>query len=226
MLEERGIAVTRIEKAFKTAFIKDVQLVEKYQFPRLRKTSLIPGKIIPFNFLIGYKKRKNECNYFQKGGQYKGGYSSESNAIHLFAAADQFTIMLCVYPLSYSSAASSGDGYTIQPAEQKRTITMPLSQWNELKQELIEQENDLTQLRQKLKMLRSTSSEQIQLLENLQSELNATRQSLMNANVSLTECRNELEKSKASLETLKQEIKQMEHKQVVLIVSYFHFGTN
>lgn len=34
--------------------------------------------------------------------------------------------------------------------------------------------------------------------------------------ISLTECRNELEKSKASLETLKQEIKQMEHKQVVL----------
>lgn len=41
MLEERGIAVTRIEKAFKTAFIKDAQLVGKYQFPRLRKTSLI-----------------------------------------------------------------------------------------------------------------------------------------------------------------------------------------
>lgn len=126
------------------------------------------------------------------------------------------TTMLCVYPLSYLSAASSVAGYTIQPAEQKTTITMPLSQWNELKQELIEQENDLTQLRQKLKMLRSTSSEQMQLLENLQSELNATRQSLMNVNVSLTECRNELEKSKASLETLKAQIKAMEHKQVVL----------
>lgn len=55
----------------------------------------------------------NEGDYFQKGGQDKGGNSPESNAIHLFAAADQFTIMLCVYPLSYSSAASSGDGYTI-----------------------------------------------------------------------------------------------------------------
>lgn len=101
-------------------------------------------------------------------------------------------------------------------AEQKTTITMSLNQWNELKQELTEQNLELEQLRQKLKMLKSISSEQMQLLENLQSELNATRQSLMNANVSLTECRNELEKSKASLETLKQEIKQMEHKQVVL----------
>ena len=31
--------------------------------------------------------------YFQKGGQYKGGYSPESNAIHLFAAADQSTMV-------------------------------------------------------------------------------------------------------------------------------------
>ena len=96
------------------------------------------------------------------------------------------------------------------------TITMQLTQWNTLKQELIEQENDLTQLKQKLKLLKSTSSEQMQLLEKLQSELNATRQSLMNANISLTECRNELGKSKALLETLKVQIKAMEHKQVVM----------
>ena len=66
----------------------------------------------------GNEHDNNEGDYFQNGGQYKGGYSPESNAIHLFAAADQFTIMLCVYPLSYSSAASSGDGYTIQPVGQ------------------------------------------------------------------------------------------------------------
>lgn len=106
----------------------------------------------------------NEGDYFQNGGQYKGGYSPESNAIHFFAAADQFTIMLCVYPLSYSSAASSGDGYTIQPVGQPMTITMQLTQWNKLKQDLIAQGNDLTQLKQKLKQLKSTSSEQMQLL--------------------------------------------------------------
>lgn len=130
----------------------------------------------------GNEHDNNESNYFQNGGKYKGGYSPESNAIHLFAAADQSTIMLCVYPLSYSSAASSGDGYTIQPVRQPMTITMQLTQWNKLKQDLIAQENDLTQLKQKLKQLKSTSSEQMQLLENLQSVLNATRQSLMNAN--------------------------------------------
>ena len=107
----------------------------------------------------GNGHNNNEGDYFQNGGQYKGGYSPESNAIHLFAAADQFTIMLCVYPLSYSSAASSGDGYTIQPVGQPMTITMQLTQWNKLKQDLIAQENDLTQLKQKLKQLKSTSSE-------------------------------------------------------------------
>ena len=102
----------------------------------------------------GNEHDNNEGDYFQNGGQYKGGYSPESNAIHLFAAADQFTIMLCVYPLSYSSAASSGDGYTIQPVGQPMTITMQLTQWNKLKQDLIAQENDLTQLKQKLKQLK------------------------------------------------------------------------
>ena len=126
-------------------------------------------------------------------------------------------IILCFACLPLlSSYASSDGGYSIQTAEQPMTITMQLTQWNELKQDLLEQENDLIQLKQKLKLLKSTSSEQLQLLENLQSELNATRQNLMNANISLTECRNELEKSKASLETLKVQIKAMEHKQVVM----------
>ncbi len=31
--------------------------------------------------------------YFQNGGKYKGGYSPESNAIHLFSAADQSTMV-------------------------------------------------------------------------------------------------------------------------------------
>lgn len=126
-------------------------------------------------------------------------------------------ITLCfVYLPSLSAYASSDGGCYTQTAGQPMTITMQLTQWNTLKQELIEQENDLTQLKQKLKLLKSTSSEQMQLLEKLQSELNATRQSLMNANISLTECRNELGKSKALLETLKVQIKAMEHKQVVM----------
>lgn len=38
-------------------------------------------------------EHNNEGNYFQNGGKYKGGYSPESNAIHLFAAADQSTMV-------------------------------------------------------------------------------------------------------------------------------------
>lgn len=121
--------------------------------------------------------------------------------------------------LSFSalvSFLSSAAGSYTPPIGPQTSIVMSMSQWNELKQELTEQNLELAQLRQKLKMLRSTSSEQMKLLESLQNELNATRQSLMNANVSLTECRNELDKSKASLETLKAQIRAMEHKQVVL----------
>lgn len=125
-------------------------------------------------------------------------------------------IILCfVYLPSLSAYASSDGGCSTQTAGQPMTITMQLTQWNTLKQELIAQENDLTQLRQKLKMLKSTSSEQMQLLENLQNELNATKKALQNANSSLTECQNALNESKASLQILSNQIKVLEHKQVV-----------
>ena len=123
--------------------------------------------------------------------------------------------MLCVSLPSSLSAASSVDGYTIQPAEQKTTITMPLSQWNELKQELTAQENDLNLLKVKLKMLNVSSNEQIKQLDILSTQLEQTKSSLMSAQVSLTECQRELETSRRSLEMLKQQIKQMQHKQTV-----------
>lgn len=104
--------------------------------------------------------------------------------------------------------------YTTVP-ESEQTIVMSMSQWNELKQELIAQENDLNQLKLKLKMLRSTSSEQIQLLNDLQNELSKTKEDLQNANSSLTECKNELETSRQSLEILKVKIRKLEHQQTV-----------
>lgn len=125
------------------------------------------------------------------------------------------TILFCVCLPVYSSAASLVDGSSIQQAEQSMTITVRLDQWNTLKKELIAQENDLSQLKQKLQMLKSTSGEQMQLLENLQNELSATKKALQNANSSLTECQNALTESKASLQILKNQIKALEHKQVV-----------
>lgn len=38
-------------------------------------------------------EQNNSDNHFQTGGKYKGGYSPEANAIHLFAAADQSTMV-------------------------------------------------------------------------------------------------------------------------------------
>ena len=84
-----------------------------------------------------------------------------------------------------------------------------------VEQELTEQTIELNQLRQKLKMLRSTSGEQIKLLESLQNDLSKTQENLMSANVSLTACRNELKESRASLQTLKNQIKNLKHKQEV-----------
>ena len=121
--------------------------------------------------------------------------------------------------LSFSalvSFLSSAAGSYTPPIGPQTSIVMSMIQWNELKQELIEQENDLTQLRQKLKMLKSTSSEQMKLLENLQNELNETQKNLTTASISLTECQNALKESRESLQTLKAQIKQMEHKQTVM----------
>lgn len=115
--------------------------------------------------------------------------------------------------LSFSCLASGA--YT-PPTEQSTNIVMSMSQWNELKQELTEQNLELAQLRQKLKMLRSTSSEQMKLLESLQNELNETQKNLTNASTSLTECQNALKESRASLQTLKKQIRVMEHKQTVI----------
>ena len=117
---------------------------------------------------------------------------------------------------SLSCFLSLDVGAYTPPTEQSTSIVMSMSQWNELKQELTEQNLELAQLRQKLKMLRSTSSEQMKLLESLQTELNETQKNLTNASTSLTECQNALKESRASLQTLKKQIRVMEHKQTVV----------
>lgn len=116
--------------------------------------------------------------------------------------------------LSSFSCLAAGS-YT-PPIGPQTSIVISMSQWNELKQELTEQNLELAQLRQKLKMLRSTSSEQMKLLESLQNELNETQKNLTNASTSLTECQNALKESRESLQTLKKQIRVMEHKQMVL----------
>lgn len=126
----------------------------------------------------------------------------------------KITLSMCLC-VSLSCFLSLAVGAYTPPAGQQMTITMSMSQWNELKQELTEQNAELAQLRQKLKMLKSTSSEQMKLLESLQNELNETQKNLTNASTSLTECQNALKESRASLQILSNQIKVLEHKQVV-----------
>lgn len=110
----------------------------------------------------------------------------------------------------------SADGGSTPTAVPQQTITISRTQWETLRQELSEQDQDLQMLREKLKMLKSNSTEQMKLLEELQAALSETRKSLVSAKLSLTDAENALKESRTSLERLKTEIKRMEHKQAVL----------
>ena len=110
----------------------------------------------------------------------------------------------------------SADGGTMNQAEPKQTITMSMTDWNELKTESAAQNLELNQLRQKLIMLKMDSGEQMQQLEKLQKELEETQVLLTNANQLLNDVKKDLSESRTSLEELKNKIKNMEHKQAVI----------
>lgn len=115
----------------------------------------------------------------------------------------------------YCLQVSAGGG-TMNQAEQKQTIMISMTDWNELKTEFTAQSLELNQLRQKLIMLKMDSGEQMKQLSKLQKELEETQISLTNANQSLNDVRNDLTESRTSLEELKNKIKKMEHKQAVI----------
>lgn len=118
--------------------------------------------------------------------------------------------------LSSCCVQAFADGGTTNQAEPKQTITMSMTDWNELKTESAAQNLELNQLRQKLIMLKMGSGEQMKQLEKLQKELEETQVSLTNVNQSLNGVRNDLTESRTSLEELKNKIKKMEHKQAVI----------
>lgn len=129
----------------------------------------------------------------------------------------QAIIAICLsLGLSSCCVQVSADGGSTPTAVPQQTITMSRTQWETLRQELSEQDQDLQMLREKLKMLKSNSTEQMKQLEILQNQLSEMRKSLTGARTSLIDAQNALNESKKSLEKLKAEIKRMEHKQVVL----------
>lgn len=132
-------------------------------------------------------------------------------------ALKQVIIAICLLlGLLFCCVQVSADGGTTNQAEPKQTITMSITDWNELKTEWAGQKLDLTQLRQKFTMLNLNSEEQLKQLEVLQIKLERTEKSLMNATTSLTEVKKELQESRLLLEELKNKIKKMEHNQAVI----------
>lgn len=128
----------------------------------------------------------------------------------------QAIIVYLLLELSFCCVPVSADGGTMNQVEPRQTITMSISDWNELKTELRGLKTDLALERQKLTMLKLDSSEQMQQLEMLQIQLNETQQSLMIAKISMTEAQHELNGLKVSLEGLRNKIKKLEHKQAVI----------
>ena len=129
----------------------------------------------------------------------------------------QVIITICLsLELSSCCVQVFANGGTTNQTEPKQTIMMSIADWNELKTEWAGQKLDLTQLRQKLIMLKMDSGEQMKQLEKLQKELEETQVLLTNANQSLNDVKNDLSESRTSLEELKNKIKKMEHKQAVI----------
>lgn len=122
--------------------------------------------------------------------------------------------------LSFSCLAA---GVSIPPTEQSTNIVMSMTQYNRLKQIISRQDSRLTQLQEKLNLLKSNSAEASNELEKsqtelttLRNELTETQQSLESAKLSLRQAEEILKKQEASLKQLTKEIKQMEHKQTVM----------
>lgn len=129
----------------------------------------------------------------------------------------QAIIAICLsLELSSCCVQISAAGGVMNRAESKQTITISMTDWNELKTESAAQNLELNQLKQKLIMLKMDSSEQMKQLEKLQKELEETQVLLTNANQSLNDVKNDLIESRTSLEELKNKIKKIEHKQAVI----------
>lgn len=130
------------------------------------------------------------------------------------------SMFLC---LSLSCFLSLGVGAYTPPTEPPTSITMSMTQYNQLKAIISRQDNRLTQLQQKLTLLKNNSTEASKELIESQNELNklkaeltTTQKSLESARISLTQAEETLQKQEESLQTLTKEIKTLEHKQTVI----------
>ena len=116
-------------------------------------------------------------------------------------------LSLCVL-LSCLPSWSLGAEYTSTPSMTTQTITMSVTQYNELKWELTVLEQNLTRLEQ-------LSTEDKSKLAELRIQLENCKEALTNAQTSLTTAKSDLTELKKSLQTLQTEMESMEHKLMV-----------
>ena len=134
----------------------------------------------------------------------------------------KITLSMCLC-VSLSCFLSLDVGAYTLPTEPQTTITMSLTQYNQLKAIISRQNERLNQLQQKLNMLKNNSTkasneltESQNELSKLRAELTTTQESLENARISLTQAEETLQRQEISLQTLTKQIKEMEHKQTVI----------
>lgn len=115
-------------------------------------------------------------------------------------------LSLCVL-LSCLPSWSLGAEFISTPST-NQTITMSVTQYNELKWEL-------TVLEQNLTKLEKLSTEDKSKLAELRTQLENCKAALMNAQTSLTSANKDLTELRTSLQTLRNEMESMEHKLMV-----------
>lgn len=134
----------------------------------------------------------------------------------------KITLSMCLC-VSLSCFLSLDVGAYTPPAEPQTTITMSMTQYNQLKKIISRQDSRLEMLQSKLNMLKANSTtasseltESQNELSKLKTELTETQKSLENARISLTQAEEILQRQEESLQILTKEIKSLEHKQTVM----------
>ena len=109
--------------------------------------------------------------------------------------------LLLVYACCYSSV-----GYTMTQTATNQSITIPINQWNELKNECQLLNQDLIQCQTDLQKLKKPSSELVSELAEAQAMLLKLTKELEEQKADLITLSNEVKESKALLQTLKNQI--------------------
>ena len=110
-------------------------------------------------------------------------------------------LFLLVCACCYSSV-----GYTMTQTATSQSITIPINQWNELKNECQLLNQELIQCQTDLRKLKKPSSELVSELAEAQAMLLKLTKELEEQKADLTMLSNEVKESKALLATLKEQI--------------------